>query len=154
MLATHRMVFAITVILQNNICCLELRQYHLSSDLNRMVLTTVLHIPPLANSQLSRHHETECIHAYSNAEPWQAALAVENLTEALQHLYIADFPVWIRVLGDYQGRRMQDQCPPSMVFPYASRHQVVSPSPTMKFDTRTTNLYSRKLYISPKWTTM
>jgi len=24
---------------------------------------------PLANSQLSRHHETECIHAYSNAEP-------------------------------------------------------------------------------------
>jgi len=33
----------------------------------------------LANSQLSRHHETQCIHAYSNAEPWQAALAVENL---------------------------------------------------------------------------
>ena len=25
-----------------------------------------------------------------------------------------------------QGRRTQDQCPPSMVFPYTSRHQVVS----------------------------
>ena len=33
----------------------------------------------------------------------------------------ADFPVWVRVLGDYQGRRTQDQCPPSMVSPYASR---------------------------------
>jgi len=30
-----------------------------------------------------------------------------------------------RVLGDYQVRCTQDQCPPSMVSPYASQHQVV-----------------------------
>jgi len=30
------------------------------------------------------------------------------------------------VLGDYQERRTQDQCPPSVVSPYASRHQVLS----------------------------
>ena len=49
-----------------------------------------------------------------------------QLSEALQHLYIADFPEWVRVLGDYQGRRTQDQCSPSMVSPSASRYQVVS----------------------------
>ena len=36
------------------------------------------------------------------------------------------FPVRVRVLGDYQGRCMQDQCPQSVVSLYASWHQVVS----------------------------
>ena len=88
---------------------------------------------PFVNSQLSRHPETECIHVYTTAmqsldkQLWCSRI---SLSTKLRPYNTCILPIFLygslRVLDDYQGRRTQDQCPPSMVSPYASRHQVVS----------------------------
>ena len=57
------------------------------------------------------------------AELVEADLAVKNLTlnetEALQHLYTANFLIPFRMLGDHQGGCTQEQYCPPMVPPYA-----------------------------------
>jgi len=59
-----------------------------------------------------RHPPSQCTYLHSNAELEQAAVAVKNLTlnetEALQHLYTANYLIWFRMLGNHQAGCMQD----------------------------------------------
>jgi len=57
----------------------------------------------------------------------------------------ADFPVWVRVLGDYQGRHAGSMPSINGVSVCFSASSGITSSPTIKFDARPTNLYSRKL---------